>query len=118
MTADWDHELLLVFALHIPLQLKADKQEQSSRPLPFLHNYFLFNEHMNKKAGTQGKVTTPLHRNTGEGFNNNTGYLFKWFSVPGLWFLKLPKDYAYLTFYDFAGEPEGLGFKGSLSEGV
>lgn len=51
MTADWDHELLLVFALHIPLQLKADKQEQSSRPLPFLHNYFLFNEHMNKKAG-------------------------------------------------------------------
>lgn len=51
MTAGWDHEPLLVFALCIPLPLKTDKQEQNSCPPPFLHDYFLFNEHMKKKEG-------------------------------------------------------------------
>lgn len=51
MTAGWDHEPLLVFALCIPLPLKTDKQEQKSCPPPFLHDYFLFNEHMKKKEG-------------------------------------------------------------------
>lgn len=49
MTAGWDHEPLLVLTLRIPLQLKTDREEQSSCPPPFLHDYFLLNEHMKKK---------------------------------------------------------------------
>ena len=49
MTAGWDHEPLLVLTLCIPLQLKTDREEQSSCPPPFLHDYFLLNEHMKKK---------------------------------------------------------------------
>lgn len=32
-----------------------------------------------------------------------------------LWFLKLPKNYGYIQFCDFAGELEDLGFKGGVS---
>ena len=49
MTAGWDHEPLLVLTLRIPLQLKTDREEQSSCPPPFLHDYFLLKEHMKKK---------------------------------------------------------------------
>lgn len=51
MTAGWAHEPLLVLTLCIPLQLKTDREEQSSCPPPFLHDYFLLNEHMKKKEG-------------------------------------------------------------------
>lgn len=51
MTVGWAHEPLLVLALCIPLQLKTDSEEKSSCPPPFLHDYFLLNEHLKKKEG-------------------------------------------------------------------
>lgn len=32
-----------------------------------------------------------------------------------LWFLKMPKNYGYIQFCDFAGELEDLGLKGGVS---
>ena len=49
MTANWEHEPLLLFNLCIPLQKKTDKQEQSGYPPPF-SDYFLLNEHMKRKG--------------------------------------------------------------------
>lgn len=59
MTAGWDHEPLLVLTLCIPLQLKTDREEQSSCPPPFLHDYFLLNEHMKKKKKEEAISPTP-----------------------------------------------------------